>query len=1030
MIAAYTGNVETVRELFTERDLTNASVDRLGRTVLHWAIVSGSLDLVKYLVDGSANIHKQDKLLWNPAIVASQNGHNPVLKYLIDKGVNINSRDRNGISCLHWAASQGNVDATISLITHKADVNAQDTRARRPLHFAASMGALQCARSLLEGGASIDAVDEDGRTALHMAEGCEEFGMVQLLCDANCNPDAQDIEGNTALHYAAKLGHEQSVRILCSANADLDVPDDESHKTPLHFAATDGNINVCMILIRAGANPDAQDSTGRSALHYAVARDCDDIVQVLLDKGANPLLPDLNQTMPMHFASYSGSYKCAKLLFERGVDPLIADKGARTSLHWAACMGRLEVVKLFVEGGVKKNVFDGRRRTPLDWAIEARKEDVAQYLMDHEAERGSDVQAKAATRIQSVLRGRKARRAVDAIRDAEKIKTELARRGSLRRQSYVHTEASDTFVFTDADRERRTGYQLAQRRRSILVALEMQDELKPITIDEQTFQKSVEAGGRGQTELSDGSRREISNKRNSLILDIKRLADLDTVMSKAPVLRHRISARRFTLKPLPTQESMRRESMRRASLAVIPTASIQMLRNSSIAVRVNPRRASIAATQEYFYPEDNVGKELESTTPLVRIEQDNDTAAEVFPTAALASTDSENSELSEAATTVLESSVLSADADSVQGDHVSTTGSTKRHVSIAEEHDNTIIAAAVQVVSDATSVHHGVPHLNLPPPVSDSSTRSPRKHVAKEVSNSGLSLPVGRDYDAARRLSAHRAKERKKVADERLADAERMVEEEERQSFAKPKRSPRLNAMTVPRMAHSIPELSMYEQPFTVRTRLNTVPSAHADENSLPAQSRESAHAGSGTRARSNTEPDEGEPSAQRRWRKLHSVVPKARSRRDATPELPGPDMASITAKLKSLFSPQHDGNNFAIPHYKNRRYSKMERTYERPWARLAGIHTERLPRIRDDSNTPSQGTPSQLGHRTPHPPTDPAPPKFRYLTSSKTSSSRALPSARKQVDIHHSDPDSMSSFVHRLYKSHHAQPTIEHSVT
>ncbi len=89
--AAHDQNWTLVKKL-VEKGADLQAKDNSGRTVLHFAAMSGDLDTVKWLVE---------------------------------KGADLQAKDNEGLTVLHWAANYGRLDTIKWLVEKGADVNAR-----------------------------------------------------------------------------------------------------------------------------------------------------------------------------------------------------------------------------------------------------------------------------------------------------------------------------------------------------------------------------------------------------------------------------------------------------------------------------------------------------------------------------------------------------------------------------------------------------------------------------------------------------------------------------------------------------------------------------------------------------------------------------------------------------------------------------------------------------------------------------------------------------------------------------------------
>ena len=111
-----------------------------------------------------------------------------------------------------------------------------------------------------------------------------------------------------------------------------------------------------MVLLSAGADPDAQTRDNRTPLHYAAGdNENPDVVKVLLSAGANPNAKGQFGSSPLHYAVHAVRYS-----------------------------KKLDIVKLLLSAGADPDVSN-RDRTPLDLAVEgsnANKSAIIKVLRD------------------------------------------------------------------------------------------------------------------------------------------------------------------------------------------------------------------------------------------------------------------------------------------------------------------------------------------------------------------------------------------------------------------------------------------------------------------------------------------------------------------------------------------------------------------------------------------------------------------------------------------------------------------------
>lgn len=169
-------------------------LDRSGRTPLHWAVESGTIGIVRLLLENGASPNSQDNDGLSPLHVAVSKCafksdrwyrlYREIFGYVVSRA-DINISDINGVSPLHLAAELGDVESIRTLIEYGAWVNIQDHQGETPLFYAVRENQNQAIKALVEEfGINMDMVNEDEE---HILDLCRSIGqpsltdLVQLL---------------------------------------------------------------------------------------------------------------------------------------------------------------------------------------------------------------------------------------------------------------------------------------------------------------------------------------------------------------------------------------------------------------------------------------------------------------------------------------------------------------------------------------------------------------------------------------------------------------------------------------------------------------------------------------------------------------------------------------------------------------------------------------------------------------------------------------------------------------------------------
>lgn len=140
--------------------------------LLHFAVREGGYSLVKYLLDGRADIERKGgKCCEPPLTTAARNGEEQCCELLLDRGANIDARNVRQATPLMSALGHDGICKL--LISRQANINARDEDGWTCLHYAIHGGSIRQVKLLLSANARIDIKDKRGQTPLDIAK---EYG--------------------------------------------------------------------------------------------------------------------------------------------------------------------------------------------------------------------------------------------------------------------------------------------------------------------------------------------------------------------------------------------------------------------------------------------------------------------------------------------------------------------------------------------------------------------------------------------------------------------------------------------------------------------------------------------------------------------------------------------------------------------------------------------------------------------------------------------------------------------------------------
>ena len=269
-------DVAAIRRLIAEEPGLARSADGFGSTALMHAAASGSID---------------------------------VMRMLIEAGAEVGAANSRQATALHWAQPDA---AKVALLLSKgAAVDPKTVEGRTPLYVAATLAAgLPSMQLLLEAGANPNADTLVGATPLFPAVN-SSAETTKFLLDKGADPNHVTKSGATPILFTRNAA---VVELLIARGADVRARS-KVGETALMDVATRGDAAAAKMLIAKGADVNARDHRGYTALMFAAQYDDDAValVRLLLAHGAD-VTPVAEGQTALSLAAKRGETGVTKLL--------------------------------------------------------------------------------------------------------------------------------------------------------------------------------------------------------------------------------------------------------------------------------------------------------------------------------------------------------------------------------------------------------------------------------------------------------------------------------------------------------------------------------------------------------------------------------------------------------------------------------------------------------------------------------------------------------------------------------------------
>jgi ankyrin repeat protein len=401
-------DIVTVKEILAKNSTAISRKDKHGFTMLHNAVRSGQLDVVKLLIERGANVNER---VLNPfgstaLMFAAIRGFNEILLYLIEKGADINAVAGEGKiarTALTMSAWNNHIEILEMLLKHGAKVNlkVENKTFISPLIWPAYWGRTEIVEILLRHGANVNGDDNTGSTALFYAVMNEQKRLVKLLLDHESNVNHVNKVGNTPLHmishWRKRLIHQKEiVSMLVEKGAKVNVQN-SNLSTPLHNAVFNRLSDIVTLLLKHGAETHYLNDMKQTALFVAGNRGATLAIQKILalhkavidnnPRKVSSLLKqypqllntrDFDYKTPLHIATEKNDLKYAQLLIAAGAQMNAVSRFKSIPLIHGV-VAKILVPKI---GRVKRQKY---KKTPLAIATQKGFAQMAQLLKSHGA---------------------------------------------------------------------------------------------------------------------------------------------------------------------------------------------------------------------------------------------------------------------------------------------------------------------------------------------------------------------------------------------------------------------------------------------------------------------------------------------------------------------------------------------------------------------------------------------------------------------------------------------------------------------
>lgn len=136
MKAAVSGALDKVTEILTASAGELRKTDAEGRTAIHYACMSGSVPVLKFLLEKGAGLNSPDSKRRSPLFFAALYKHNEAFDFLLEQGAKVNQQSMGGMTIAMIGASSGNVHILKTAIEKGVKYDVKDHAGKTALDYA------------------------------------------------------------------------------------------------------------------------------------------------------------------------------------------------------------------------------------------------------------------------------------------------------------------------------------------------------------------------------------------------------------------------------------------------------------------------------------------------------------------------------------------------------------------------------------------------------------------------------------------------------------------------------------------------------------------------------------------------------------------------------------------------------------------------------------------------------------------------------------------------------------------------------
>ncbi|WP_430403004.1 ankyrin repeat domain-containing protein [Fluviicola sp.] len=405
MLACYSGNLLVFNEVFAAQKGTLEALDVEGETALFYAVRSGNLAIIEYLIAAGANVNHQNTVGNTVFMESVGKDRKDTYDFLKQSNPDLKLKNNKGQNIISFLMSSSlNSKEILELNDKGASLDVKSLSGETMAFYAMNTSNMDLLVRAKNSGANMDAYDASGlRPRTSNAE------IIKFAVANGCNPNREDTWGDSYLTQALKDNQIDLALFLIRNGADVNWTKREGEPL-VYMIVRRKNLAGLQVLVDNGVKLNTVNNKGESLMDVAIEEGDEGIVSYLKGKGAltkkelaeleiirskeilklDQLIADKNMMevlallnkYPDIVLSKTQVGNLAILSVEKSNLPLlqrlIEKEGMNINqslnfqeqnlLHIAAGTGNLDLIRLLINKGADSRKKDAYDKLPVDYA--------------------------------------------------------------------------------------------------------------------------------------------------------------------------------------------------------------------------------------------------------------------------------------------------------------------------------------------------------------------------------------------------------------------------------------------------------------------------------------------------------------------------------------------------------------------------------------------------------------------------------------------------------------------------------------